>query len=83
MKDFFEKNKVPLTIIVAAFLIAASIWLSKKHFEFSTPHFSFLNRALSVTAGAVSPSACRAGFLKLFHFKPPFSNPSLKKNHAS
>jgi hypothetical protein len=30
MKDFFEKNKVPLTIIVAAFLIAASIWLSKR-----------------------------------------------------
>ena len=30
MKDFFEKNKVPLTIIVAAFLIAASIRLSKR-----------------------------------------------------
>jgi len=30
MKDFFEKNKVPLTIIVAAFLIAGSIWLSKR-----------------------------------------------------
>jgi micrococcal nuclease len=30
MKDFFEKNKVPVTIIVAAFLIAASIWLSKR-----------------------------------------------------
>jgi micrococcal nuclease len=30
MKDFFEKNKVPLIIIVAAFLIAASIWLSKR-----------------------------------------------------
>jgi micrococcal nuclease len=30
MKDFFEKNKAPLTIIVAAFLIAASIWLSKR-----------------------------------------------------
>jgi hypothetical protein len=29
MKDFFEKNKVPLTIIVAAFLIATSIWLSR------------------------------------------------------
>ncbi len=29
MKDFFEKNKVPLTIIVAASLIAASIWLSR------------------------------------------------------
>jgi micrococcal nuclease len=30
MKDFFEKNKIPLTIIVAAFLIAGSIWLSKR-----------------------------------------------------
>jgi len=30
MKNFFEKNKVPLTIIVVAFLIAASIWLSKR-----------------------------------------------------
>jgi len=30
MKDFFEKNKVPVTIIVAAFLIAGSIWLSKR-----------------------------------------------------
>jgi endonuclease YncB( thermonuclease family) len=30
MKVFFEKNKVPLTVIVAAFLIAASIWLSKR-----------------------------------------------------
>jgi micrococcal nuclease len=30
MKDFFEKNKVPVTIIVAAFIIAASIWLSKR-----------------------------------------------------
>jgi endonuclease YncB( thermonuclease family) len=29
MKNFFEKNKVPLTIIVAAFLIAASICLSR------------------------------------------------------
>jgi len=30
MKDFFEKNKIPVTIIVAAFLIAGSIWLSKR-----------------------------------------------------
>jgi micrococcal nuclease len=30
MKNFFEKNKIPITIIVAAFLIAASIWLSKR-----------------------------------------------------
>ncbi len=30
MKDFFEKNKVPITIIVAASLIAGSIWLSKR-----------------------------------------------------
>jgi micrococcal nuclease len=30
MKDFFEKNKIPVTIIIAAFLIAASIWLSKR-----------------------------------------------------
>ncbi len=37
MKNFFEKNKVPLTIIVAAFLIAASIWLSNK---LTTPQLS-------------------------------------------
>ena len=30
MKNFFEKNKVPVTIIVAAFLITASVWLSKR-----------------------------------------------------
>jgi len=30
MKDFFEKNKVPVAIIIAAFIIAASIWLSKR-----------------------------------------------------
>jgi endonuclease YncB( thermonuclease family) len=30
MKNFFYKNKVHITIIVAAFLIAASIWLSKR-----------------------------------------------------
>jgi len=30
MKDFFEKNKIPITIIVAAFIIAGSIWLSNK-----------------------------------------------------
>jgi DNA/RNA endonuclease YhcR with UshA esterase domain len=30
MKDFFEKNKIPIVLIVAAFLIAASIWFSKK-----------------------------------------------------
>jgi len=30
MKDFFEKNKIPVTIIVAAFLIAGSIGLSEK-----------------------------------------------------
>jgi micrococcal nuclease len=30
MKNFFEKNKIPVTIIVATFLIAASIWLSKR-----------------------------------------------------
>ena len=30
MKNYFYKNKVPVTIIVAAFLIAASIWLSKR-----------------------------------------------------
>lgn len=30
MKDFFEKNKVPVAIIIAGFLIAASIWLSKR-----------------------------------------------------
>ncbi len=30
MKDFFEKNKVPVAIIIAGFLMAASIWLSKR-----------------------------------------------------
>ncbi len=30
MKNFFEKNKVPLTIIIAGFLIAGAIWLSKR-----------------------------------------------------
>jgi len=30
MKDFFEKNKIPIAIIVAAFIIAGSIWLSNK-----------------------------------------------------
>ena len=30
MKDFFEKNKIPIAIIVAAFLIACAIWLSKR-----------------------------------------------------
>jgi DNA/RNA endonuclease YhcR with UshA esterase domain len=30
MKDFLEKNKIPITIIAAAFIIAVSIWLSKK-----------------------------------------------------
>jgi micrococcal nuclease len=30
MKDFFEKNKIPITIIVAAFIIAGSFWLSRR-----------------------------------------------------
>lgn len=30
MNDFFKKNKVPLSIIVAGFLIAGAIWLSKR-----------------------------------------------------
>jgi DNA/RNA endonuclease YhcR with UshA esterase domain len=30
MKDIFEKNKIPITIIVAAFIIAGSIWLSNR-----------------------------------------------------
>jgi micrococcal nuclease len=30
MKEFFEKNKIPITIIVAAFIIAGSFWLSKR-----------------------------------------------------
>ncbi len=37
MKDFFETNKVPITIIVAAFLIAASIWLSKRPAQVRPP----------------------------------------------
>jgi len=30
MKDFFEKNKIPISIIVAALIIAGSIWLSNR-----------------------------------------------------
>ena len=30
MQDFFEKNKIPLSIIIGAFIIAASIWLSNR-----------------------------------------------------
>ena len=30
MKDFFEKNKVPVAIIIAAFIIVGSIWLSRR-----------------------------------------------------
>ncbi|MGA2092787.1 MAG: hypothetical protein ABSH16_05185, partial [Sedimentisphaerales bacterium] len=30
MKDFFEKNKIPITIIVAALIIAGSFWLSRR-----------------------------------------------------
>ncbi len=30
MKDFFEKNKIPVTIIAAALLIAGAIWLTKR-----------------------------------------------------
>ena len=30
MKYFFEKNKVPLSIIVAAFIVGGAIWLSKR-----------------------------------------------------
>ena len=30
MKEFFEENKIPITIIVAAFIIAGSIWLSNR-----------------------------------------------------
>jgi micrococcal nuclease len=30
MKDFFEKNKTPLSIIIAAIIIGVAIWLSKK-----------------------------------------------------
>ena len=30
MKDFFEKNKIPIAIIIAAFIIAGSIWLSNR-----------------------------------------------------
>jgi hypothetical protein len=29
MKNFFEKNKLPVTITVAVFIIAASIWRTK------------------------------------------------------
>jgi hypothetical protein len=30
MGSVFEKNKVPLSIIIAGFLIAGAIWLSKR-----------------------------------------------------
>ena len=30
MKDFFEKNKIPIAIILAAFIVAGSIWLSNR-----------------------------------------------------
>ncbi|MFH1616404.1 MAG: hypothetical protein ABIG61_15125 [Planctomycetota bacterium] len=30
MKDFFEKNNIPIAIIVAAFIIAGSMWLSNR-----------------------------------------------------
>jgi len=30
MKDFFEKNKVPVAIIIAAFIIGGAIWLSRR-----------------------------------------------------
>ena len=30
MKEFFEKNKIPISIIIAAFIIACSIWLSNR-----------------------------------------------------
>jgi micrococcal nuclease len=30
MKDFFEKNKIPAAIVIAAFIIAGSIWLSNR-----------------------------------------------------
>ena len=50
MKDFFEKNKVPLTIIVAAFLIAASIWLSKRPASISPQGESNRNPTLQHSA---------------------------------
>ncbi len=37
MKDFFEKNKIPITIIVAAFIIAGSIWLSNRPVSTTLP----------------------------------------------
>jgi DNA/RNA endonuclease YhcR with UshA esterase domain len=30
MKDFYEKNKIPIAIIIAALIIAGSIWLSSR-----------------------------------------------------
>jgi len=30
MRDFFEKNKVPLSIIIAAFIIGGAIWLTRR-----------------------------------------------------
>ncbi len=37
MKDFLEKNKIPITIIAAALIIAGSILLSKKPFSAGPP----------------------------------------------
>jgi DNA/RNA endonuclease YhcR with UshA esterase domain len=65
MKDFLEKNKIPITIIVAAFIIAASIWLSRKP-PSSSPS-AILERKQTpqqspTPAESVQPSSLRISF---------------------
>jgi endonuclease YncB( thermonuclease family) len=37
MSNFFEKNKVPISIVIAGFLIAGAMWLSKRPVPVSQP----------------------------------------------
>jgi len=65
MKDLLEKNKIPITIIVAAFVIAASIWLSRKPSSISSPGNPERERSPQqspATAESVQPSSLRISF---------------------
>ena len=65
MKAFFEKNKIPITIIVAAFIIAASIWLSRKPPSAAPPAASEREQSpqqSSAPAQPVQPSSLRISF---------------------
>ncbi len=61
MKDFFEKNKIPITIIVAAFIIAASIWLSRKP-PSAAPPAAFESQQSPRAAEPVQPSSIRISY---------------------